>query len=247
VSTVADTPAAKWARQQNVNLNGEALAQHYGLATGYMDLTSSFDVACFFATCQYDPRTGCWVPATHGEGVLYRLNWRVIPQQSGRIQPIGLQPFPRPAEQWAWTLELYLGEDFESAPGLQGIRFSHAEYVGEYFLQKFDSGRLLFPSDPLAGLAERILSSTILPERILREVIDDLKSDPNGLPNASHVELADTLRDGRGLMLVDGDHSLLSGAEREEMERLWSLRAPKMLRGVGLQLVRTIRTDPNAT
>lgn len=38
----------------------EALAQHYGLETGWLDITSDFEVALFFATCYWD--RGQWKP-----------------------------------------------------------------------------------------------------------------------------------------------------------------------------------------
>ena len=38
-------------------VNEEGLAQHYGLKTEVLDLTSNLDVALFFATCKYDKKT----------------------------------------------------------------------------------------------------------------------------------------------------------------------------------------------
>lgn len=38
----------------------DVLAQHYGLETGWLDITSNFNVALFFATCTYD--NGKWRP-----------------------------------------------------------------------------------------------------------------------------------------------------------------------------------------
>lgn len=40
----------------------EVLAQHYGLETGWLDITNDFEVALFFATCYW--RNGDWHPLT---------------------------------------------------------------------------------------------------------------------------------------------------------------------------------------
>lgn len=40
----------------------ELLAQHYGLETGWLDITSDFRVALFFATCYYDNESKRWLP-----------------------------------------------------------------------------------------------------------------------------------------------------------------------------------------
>ena len=43
----------------------DVLAQHYGLETGWLDITSNFNVALFFATCTYD--NGKWRPLTKSD------------------------------------------------------------------------------------------------------------------------------------------------------------------------------------
>lgn len=129
-------PAMCWAAEQNIYVDGMALAQHYGIPTGYMDLTQSAEVALFFAACAY--RDGGWQPVPDGEGVLYRVHWPDIPD---RIKPIGLQPFPRPAEQRAWTLETCLGENFETIPYLQKISFAQDSAVGRELLQRLSGCR----------------------------------------------------------------------------------------------------------
>lgn len=40
----------------------DLLAQHYGLETGWLDITSDFNVALFFATCWYDCSENRWKP-----------------------------------------------------------------------------------------------------------------------------------------------------------------------------------------
>ena len=42
----------KWEYQYS-NVLYELLAQHYGLETLWMDITSDLEVALFFATCEY--------------------------------------------------------------------------------------------------------------------------------------------------------------------------------------------------
>lgn len=44
------------------DVNYDALAQHYGLATHLMDLTNDFRAALFFATCKYVPETDSYRP-----------------------------------------------------------------------------------------------------------------------------------------------------------------------------------------
>lgn len=60
----------------------EALAQHYGLETGWLDITNDFDVALFFATCFYDKTAKMWKPLTkeqteineqHKYGMLFHM------------------------------------------------------------------------------------------------------------------------------------------------------------------------------
>ena len=49
----------KW---DNSDVLFDALAQHYGLETGWLDITSDFNVALFFATCYW--QDGDWHPLT---------------------------------------------------------------------------------------------------------------------------------------------------------------------------------------
>lgn len=46
------------------DVNFDALAQHYGLATHLLDLTNDFKAALFFATCRYIPETDSFRPLT---------------------------------------------------------------------------------------------------------------------------------------------------------------------------------------
>lgn len=233
-------PAVKWASEQNLYVNRLALAQHYGLPTGYIDLTESFDVAAFFATCRFDGAASKWLACSSGEGVVYRVHWVEIPAELKRVTWIGLQPFPRPAEQWAWTCELLLGEDFECAPGLQAISFSHSTAVGETFLRQFDGGRTLFPPDPLSTMADRIRVATKLPADALKWAIGEMLSEGmvEGSPERILHQLADI-----GISLGENVKSPLTDEDARELEAIWNSRKEGFLRGVGMRFVRTLRTN----
>jgi hypothetical protein len=79
VELLRQTPAVKWLKGQRIFMDEVAVAQHYGLPTGYIDLTQSFEVASFFACCEYDRETQSWNPASEAEGVVYVLDQRELP------------------------------------------------------------------------------------------------------------------------------------------------------------------------
>ncbi|WP_292387575.1 FRG domain-containing protein, partial [Mesorhizobium sp.] len=157
-----------------------ALAQHYGVPTGYMDLSESFDVACFFATCSLDT-AGKWRPCTTGSGVLYLLPTERMPIRPDALQPIGLQMLPRPKEQFGWLIVCGINFDFEDVPGLQLFEFAHDESVSRYFLDMFSFGRSLFPDDAMATVADTIMASSSLPEGIVVSVAQSLQDETKGL------------------------------------------------------------------
>jgi hypothetical protein len=194
-----------------------------------------------FATCYFDHQHDTWRPCASGDGVLYCLDWRRVPAESKRIKWIGLQPLPRPSEQWAWTCELFLGEDFEQAPDLKGLRFTHSPKVGEHFLHKFAGGETLFPSDPLARLADRINQASRFPLWALEETIADLTSDEKGLPNDHREQLLIEI-EGKLKIVPDKDcPSPMTEADVAELDDIWSKKKDDFLRGVGVRLVRTRR------
>lgn len=233
-------PAVRWASERNLHVNRTALAQHYGIPTGYIDLTESFDVAAFFATCRFDPSSNEWKPCSSGEGVVYRIQWTRMPEHQSRVKWIGLQPLPRPAEQWAWTCELLLGEDFDRAPGLQGIRFSHSAKVGDHFLNEFDNGKRLFPADPMVRVAERIVAAKMLPTAALEWAMSELLSE--GILNEERQDIVSELA-ATGIFSSDEVVSPLTEEDAHELETIWNSRKDEFLRGVGMRLARTLRRD----
>ncbi|WP_313304111.1 FRG domain-containing protein [Stutzerimonas balearica] len=85
----------------------EGLAQHYGLATDMLDVTSHFDVACFFATCAWSNEDRRYQPVVSEEalGVMYRITPALMNSMAepgepfGPLHIVGWQPLPRPEQQ----------------------------------------------------------------------------------------------------------------------------------------------------
>ena len=79
-----------------IDLDG--IAQHYGLPTQYLDITSNFSVASFFATQRWDNKAKRFEPMRMNprSGVIYQLQPDVLiaTQGNGNIPytPVGWQP-----------------------------------------------------------------------------------------------------------------------------------------------------------
>ena len=134
-----------------MNLYG--LCQHYYNKTALLDLTSSIDVATFFATTKYDEESDTYSPIldqAHSEGVLYYYtlditkDFKIIP-----LSTIGLQVFPRSEAQRGFLLAFTKEENFNDNARLNAFRFKHAPIVAQRIFDKYKGGELLFPKDIL--------------------------------------------------------------------------------------------------
>src|SRR6476620_3829926 len=65
-------PIKAHATEQKLKLDPIALAQHYGIPTGYLDLSDDFNVAAFFASCRPSATSEgeVWEPVEEGVGVI---------------------------------------------------------------------------------------------------------------------------------------------------------------------------------
>lgn len=154
-----------------LHVDREGLAQHYGLATDMLDVTSNFDVASFFATCAWNAEQRRYQPVcAHGlAGVIYRITPALMmtterpDEPFGPVRIVGWQPLPRPEQQRAYVVKMEPGQDFTSLPSVEVFHFQHQDYISERIWNAFEQGNALFPSDAAAELArqaEQITSFT---------------------------------------------------------------------------------------
>ena len=150
-------------RPLKLSIDAEALAQHYGIKTDLLDLTTDKFVAAFFATTRY--KDGKYYPIKPEEseyGVFYVYS--DIPPVSGNdmyskhMRVVGLQPFSRPGEQSGFVLKLGENEDFREK-ARQIIKFRHDKEISELIFNYTNRGNKLFPKSILEQKSNIIINS----------------------------------------------------------------------------------------
>jgi hypothetical protein len=146
----------KWGDESlTFDIDAEAIAQHYGFLSNYLDLTRDEDVAKFFAYTYVDEETGGYKLIENLERyspTLYRANITDIYKRYG-CEPIGFQPFLRPIKQRA--LAVNLGENYKGAKNLfKSCSLTSDEEANEIY-DKFRGGELLFPKEPMTDFIDK--------------------------------------------------------------------------------------------
>lgn len=112
-----DHPFKAISDKRGFNVDYHGLAQHYGIPTNLLDLTTSVEVSAFFAIASWDKQSNSFRPMESGTGVMYRFDWTAFGAgYSKYFEPVGFGPGLRPARQHAWTFRLRPGADFQQVP-----------------------------------------------------------------------------------------------------------------------------------
>lgn len=229
-SILEETPQFKWCKENKLWMDKMALAQHYELPTGLIDLTQSIEVAAFFACCKYNIENGSWSAMTTGEGIIYSLDYRLVPVNTRKVRAIGQQVFPRPSEQWAWTFEMNLNEDFDLLPFVKKFVFQHNEEMSEKILNKFSCGKDLFPHDPLFSLAQKVKKCKELPRHIVNSVLDDLLTDEQGLRGESKLDLIKKISEN---FTIKDEVPVLNKEIMKDLEKTWNDKKDDFMNNLG--------------
>ena len=161
-------PTAQFAENDGLDVRYDAIAQHYGLKTDIIDITSDIVVAAYFATQEYDEDTDSYHPVTDGFGCIRRtIQMMDMPGFQGMI--IGVQPFLRTARQAAYGYVCKRGEDF-SACSYHVVfkQNSHMnKIISDIFAQKEEYN--LFPDEPITFAAKEVLKASVITRASVEE------------------------------------------------------------------------------
>lgn len=172
-------------RKHNFKVDVEGLAQHYGLKTSVLDLTSNLDVALFFATCWFNKDTGDYYYYDDGKehnAILYvfhpLLDNEPNPStneenyMNHNITPIGLQAFPRPGEQQGYALHIAKGNSTKSWI----YRFTFSCKDSKYYYDLFKKKKFMrVKEDKLISKVANIASQTIFSFDVFNEAFKDYR------------------------------------------------------------------------
>ena len=152
-----------------------AIAQHYGIATNGMDVSSNLKIALFFACCYYDNRLHKWMPLSnqHFEqpssretvsdlngdsryGILYSAPADIAEMSRvanidefhiTNVSPVGIQPFQRCERQSAVVIETGRTYDMLKDMSFTKVRFRLTSEICEWIYHEMNEGELVYPNE----------------------------------------------------------------------------------------------------
>lgn len=194
-----------------------ALAQHYGVLTELMDLTTDKFVAAFFATTNCDGND-VYSPITElkkEKGVFYRFSntYFITGRLPEKLRAVGLQPFSRPGEQMGLVYQMDKDENFNDVV-ISKDEFTHNPTVAEFIFNYTNRSKKLFPESPLTRHAQDIAKT----KKFSRWAYEEAKKE--FYPNASDELLQSYLSEQKIELADDVDFSF-SEEEINECRKDW--------------------------
>ena len=148
----------------------EAVSQHYGFISNYIDITKDLYIAMFFAYTKYNPVEDKYYPITDFKDyspTLYISNIMDIYKTiDSSLKVVGFQSVLRPRLQHAMALDasnLDLKSKFEVVPLPKSAAIAQEVY------NQFRGGESIFPTDYMAIVAQSIRNSSELNENYVAE------------------------------------------------------------------------------
>ena len=138
-----------------LDVDAEALAQHYGIKTDLTDLTVDLWVAAFFAATEYHWETDTYTAITdtkkHEYGVLYHYYDPSVPLPGDNREPalraVGMQPFGRPGNQAGYVLKMKPHQNMNRMAGFEKIKFRHVAEINKLIFNYSNCSRNFFPEE----------------------------------------------------------------------------------------------------
>lgn len=89
----------------------------------------------------------------------------------------------------------------------------------------------------MADVANRIITSSQLPNSIALDVISDFAQDPQGLINEDTASILQGM-EGLGVQFADCEDDLIGNEERKRLQADWDAKKADFFMGIGVRLAR---------
>ena len=207
------------------------LAQHYGLKTNVLDLTTDIDVAMFFAMCPYNSEIDSYLYYTDDDehiGIIYLVQpFLTCPGSCeilfDKISPIGLQVFDRPGRQKGFAYHMAEGEDLFAVK----YSFKYTSADSEAIYRKFNNGEVLWCKDVLVEKVKYIASMTCFQYNVFKETFDE-----SPLKAYSKNRLKEELTRRSILVLCKAPMMEFSPEEKTQLVKEWGTSKSKELQSL---------------
>lgn len=227
-------------RNWHVNIstiNQIALAQHYGIKTPIIDITSDLNTALFFLCCKYND--GHWAPLSKSDyynkaarsgvcdaryGLLYRfptelyiMQWALAkkPQYYNLITPIGYQPFMRCSAQHGYMFIVENDQyDMRTDALFEKYRVKFDRNFCHSIFRSMDSGKKIYPINDfpkIENFLHKINQTSKISKTTLMHYI-------NNHPQYSKEEVMQVLAQSN-ISISDTDITYISSEQLEKINK----------------------------
>ncbi len=230
-------PMMELAIENKIEVDYDALAQHYGLATFWLDITSSIDIASFFAVARFD-QEGRITPCSEGNGVVYRVHWRQFEDPSRSFVSITHSPASRPGRQHGWSIGLNRQTDFDGQEFVEALDFAQNRAHSDRIIRRLADH--LFPTDSITDVAKTLREASAVTMNGIRAA---LVRDGCPSERVDHMSEAwgERLCNGLGLDVYLDQEFALTELQIEAGRRDATVAHKSFLSEVGFRLVRRPR------
>lgn len=192
-----------------------AIAQHYGIPTNGVDLSTDLRTAIFFACCHYED--GHWRPLRHDEfaaansrelgkhgdaryGIIYSAPVDVTNMSCAAsipgmrltyATPIGYQPFMRCASQSGYLVQAAQSYDMLKDASFQKVKFRLTEDICNRIFKEMQGGALVYPNESFGtcdDIVRTIKASTQYTEEALQIALHTLDIDDSSCTFRKELE-----------------------------------------------------------
>lgn len=197
------------------SLDKEAVAQHYGFATNYLDITCKREIAEFFAYTYYDDKKNMYLPLEEfkeGSPCIYTgCGGNLIDPRNKDFIIVGFQVLTRPMWQYAFAIDL-TNPHYDYNTVFHKTILPEDKQKAREIYDKFHGGELIFPKDIASIVQMQIEKHKGLNRNLFNSYckIYNIKSE-------NKLELKISL-EKEGYYL-DESYYIVSKAEQKEMQK----------------------------